>query len=46
MENSGLCVFLKEESYFCVNQFDIVKNVIQQLQTDLQKCKEQLNASG
>lgn len=45
VEEGGLCLFLQAEWCFYVNQFYIVKNKIQQLQTDLQKHKEQFNAS-
>lgn len=45
-ERGGLCLFLGEECCFYVNQSGIVKDKIQQLQTDLQKYKEQLDSSG
>jgi hypothetical protein len=45
-EKGGLCLFLQGECCFYVNQSGIVKNKIQQFQTDFQKCKEQLNASN
>lgn len=45
VEEGSLSLFLQEESCFYINLFHIVKNKIQQLQTDLQKHKEQLNTS-
>lgn len=46
IERCALCSFLRQECCFYVNQSCIVKHKIWQLQTDLQKSKKQLSASG
>lgn len=44
-EKGSLCLFLQEKCCFYFNQMGIVKNKMQQLQTDLKKPTEELDAS-
>jgi hypothetical protein len=44
-EKGGLCLFLKEECCFYVNQSGVVKNKIRQLQEQLQKWRRELEHS-
>jgi len=45
-KEGGLCLFLQEECCFYVNESGAVRNTFYQLQSDIQKCREQHEASN